>query len=143
MRSTIFASALLLALSGNLMAGQIYKWVDAQGVTHFGAQPPQGQAVETINTATPSTKAAPPAAAEPETAGETEQRDVEHKVRKQVAEENARRQQYCTTLRTNLAQLQNNPRVRIEEGGEVRRLSEEERQARILEAKQKIAENCD
>ncbi|WP_407582503.1 DUF4124 domain-containing protein, partial [Pseudomonas aeruginosa] len=24
------------------MAAPIYKWVDAEGVTHFGAQPPQG-----------------------------------------------------------------------------------------------------
>lgn len=39
MRSLIVAGSLLFALSGSVMAGQIYKWVDAQGVTHFGAQP--------------------------------------------------------------------------------------------------------
>lgn len=143
MRSTILASTLLLALSGSAMGGQIYKWVDAQGVTHFGAQPPQGQAVETLNTAAPPPRAAPAAPTEPQTSGEAEQRDIERKVKEQVAEETARRQQYCTTLRTNLAQLQNNPRVRVEEDGEVRRLSEEERQARISEARQKIAETCD
>lgn len=143
MRSTIFASVLLLALSGNTLAGQIYKWVDAHGVTHFGAQPPQGQPVETLNTATPPPKQAPAVAPETETSGEHEQLDIERKVKKQVAEENARRQQHCTTLRTNLAQLQNNPRVRVEEEGEVRRLNEEERQARILETQQKLKENCD
>lgn len=142
MRSTILASCLLLALSGSVMASQIYKWVDAQGVTHFGAQPPQGQAVEMLNTAAPP-KQAPAVPAEAETTGEAEQRDIERQVKKQVAEQEAQRQQYCTTLRTNLAQLQNNPRVRVEEEGEVRRLNEEERQARILEAKQKIAETCD
>jgi len=143
MRSTILAGCLLLALSGNVMAGQIYKWVDAQGVTHFGAQPPQDQAVEMLNTAAPPPKQAPVVPAETERAGEAEQRDIERQVKKQVAEQNAQRQQYCTTLRTNLAQLQNNPRVRVEEEGEVRRLNEEERQARILEAKRKIAETCD
>ncbi|MBA1261257.1 DUF4124 domain-containing protein [Stutzerimonas stutzeri] len=143
MRSTILAGCLLLALSGNVMAGQIYKWVDAQGVTHFGAQPPQDQAVEMLNTAAPPPKQAPVVPAETERTGEAEQRDIERQVKKQVAEQNAQRQQYCTTLRTNLAQLQNNPRVRVEEEGEVRRMNEEERQARILEAKRKIAETCD
>lgn len=143
MRSTILASGLLFALSSGVMAGQIYKWVDAQGVTHFGAQPPQGHAVETLNTAAPPPKQTPAAPVEAETSGESEQLDIERQVKKQVAEEKARRQQYCTTLRTNLAQLQNNPRVRVEEKGEVRRLDEEERQARIAEAKQKIAETCE
>lgn len=50
MRLTVLASGLALALCGNAMAAQVYKWVDAQGVTHFGAQPPQGQQVETVNT---------------------------------------------------------------------------------------------
>ncbi len=57
-------------------------------------------------------------------------------------EQEAERKRYCETLQTNLAQLQNNPRVRVEENGEVRRLKEEERQSRIAETKQKIEENC-
>lgn len=143
MRLTILAGGLLLALSSSVMAGQIYKWVDAQGVTHFGAQPPQGQSVEAINTATPApTPVAPePAAADP--SSETQQHEIDRKVKKQVAEQEAERQRYCITLRTNLAQLQNNPRVRVEEEGEVRRLNEEERQARIKETQQKIADTCD
>ena len=103
MRLMFLASGLMLALCGNAMAAQVYKWVDAQGVTHFGAQPPQGQ---------------------------------------QVAAQEAERKRYCETLRTNLAQLQNNPRVRVEENGETRRVTEEERQARISETRDKIAENC-
>ena len=146
MRLTILAGGLLLALSSSVMAGQVYKWVDAQGITHFGAQPPQGQSAETLNTATPPPR---PAAAEastpvePEPSGESEQRKIDRQVKQQVAEQEAERQRYCTTLRTNLAQLQNNPRVRMEEKGEVRRLNEEERQARISETQQKITETCD
>ena len=142
MRVTILAGSLLLALSSSVMAGQVYKWVDAQGVTHFGAQPPQGQTAETLNTAVAQPK---PAVAEtnvPEKSGESEQRDIDRKVKQQVAEQEAERQRYCTTLRTNLAQLQNNPRVRIEEEGGPRRLNEEERQERIGETKQKITETC-
>ena len=44
MRRMIITSSLLLAISATAMASQVYKWVDEQGVTHFSAQPPQGQA---------------------------------------------------------------------------------------------------
>ena len=43
MRHMILTGSLMLALSATAMAGQVYKWVDAQGVTHFSPQPPQGQ----------------------------------------------------------------------------------------------------
>lgn len=143
MRLTIFAGGLLLALSSSVMASHIYKWVDAQGVTHFGAQPPQGQPAEVLNTATPPPRPTPAESASPEPSAESEQRTIDRQVKKQVAEQEAERQRYCTTLRTNLSQLQNNPRVRVEEEGEVRRLKEEERQERIAETSKKIADTCD
>ncbi|EIK53103.1 hypothetical protein YO5_02718 [Stutzerimonas stutzeri TS44] len=139
----VIAGSLLLALSSSTMAAQVYKWVDAQGTTHFSAQPPQGQAAQTLNTATPPPK---PVAAEPKASENREplvdQEKIEHKVKQQVAEQEAERKRYCETLLTTLAQLQNNPRVRVEENGEVRRLKEEERQSRIAEAQQKIDEYC-
>lgn len=143
MRLTILAGSLLLALSSSGMASQVYKWVDAQGVTHFGAQPPQGQHAEALNTATPPPKTVESAPADAATTGDSEQRVIDRKVKKQVAEQEAERQHYCTTLRTNMAQLQNNPRVRMEEEGEMRRLNEEERQARISETQKKIGDTCD
>lgn len=142
MRFMFLAGGLLLALCGNVMAAQVYKWVDAQGVTHFGAQPPQGQQVETVNTVTAPAKSTtmPAPVAEDET--EVDQQSIDRKVKRQVAEQEAERKRYCETMRTNLAQLQNNPRVRVEEKGESRRITEEERQARIAETRDKIAENC-
>ncbi|MCJ0975503.1 DUF4124 domain-containing protein [Pseudomonas sp. PS1] len=141
MRSRILAGGLLLVLSGGVMAGQIYKWVDAQGVTHFGAQPPAGQAAESFSTATPVPK---PVSTPPAAGSETEpdQQAIDEKVKREVARQEADRKSYCTTLRTNLAQLENNPRVRIEEAGQLRRLGEEERQQRISETKQKISDTC-
>jgi hypothetical protein len=142
MRFRFLAGGLLLALCGNVMAAQVYKWVDAQGVTHFGAQPPQGQQVETVNTVTAPAK--PTVTPEPSPQNETEvdQSSIDRKVKQQVAAQEAERKVYCETMRTNLAQLQNNPRVRVEDNGETRRLTEEERQARISETRDKIAENC-
>ncbi|EHY75957.1 hypothetical protein PstZobell_00792 [Stutzerimonas stutzeri ATCC 14405 = CCUG 16156] len=144
MRFMFLAGGLLLALCGNVMAAQVYKWVDAQGVTHFGAQPPQGQQVETVNTVTAPAKPAakPDTSAPDETGSEADQNSIDRKVKQQVAAQEAERKRYCESMRTNLAQLQNNPRVRVEDNGETRRVTEEERQARIAETRDKIAEHC-
>ena len=61
MRMMLLTACLLASLSPMSMAGQIYKWVDAQGVTHFGAQPPQGVEATTVGkSAPPSPKPAAP-----------------------------------------------------------------------------------
>ena len=146
MRRMMITSSLLLAMSATAMASQVYKWVDAQGVTHFSAQPPQGQDADSINTATPPPK---PAVAEEKKAAPTfesiadpEQAAIDEKVKQDVAAKEVERKKYCVDVRTNLAQLQNNPRLRMEVDGELRRLSEEERQSRISETQKSIAENC-
>jgi len=145
MRRMMITSSLLLAMSATAMAGQVYKWVDAQGVTHFSAQPPQGQNATSINTATPPAK---PAVKEKKSAptfesiADPEQAAIDEKVKKEVAAKEVERKKYCEDVRTNLAQLQNNPRLRTEVDGEMRRLSEEERQTRISEAQKAIADNC-
>jgi hypothetical protein len=146
MRRMIITSSLLLAMSASAMASQVYKWVDSKGVTHFGAQPPQGQEATSINTAAPQPK---PVMAEEKKAAPTfesiadpEQAAIDQKVKQDIAAKEVERKKYCADVRTNLAQLQNNPRVRVEVAGEVRRLDEEERQSRISEAQKSISENC-
>ncbi|ALN18103.1 DUF4124 domain-containing protein [Ectopseudomonas mendocina] len=143
MRHMILTGTLMLALSTAAMASQVYKWVDDKGVTHFGAQPPQGQQATTINTAAPPPRPAPSEQAPSiEEQLDPEQAAIDKKVKEDVAKQEAERKQYCENARTNLAQLENNPRLRIEDGGEVRRLDENERQERITELKKSIAENC-
>jgi len=141
MRIMVLAGSLLLALGGNAMAAQVYKWVDAQGVTHFSAQPPQGQQAESVATPSASPAAPTPPARQPRDARD-EQDLIDRKVRQEVAEQEAELRRYCETARTTLAQLQNNPRLRVEENGQARRLGEEERQARIAQAQQNIKEHC-
>ncbi|MNG39325.1 hypothetical protein D3C84_1273570 [compost metagenome] len=63
-------------------------------------------------------------------------------MKKQVAEQQAQLKVFCEQARTNLAQLQNNPRIREEIDGEMRRLTDETRQERISEAQKQIADNC-
>ncbi|MGI1054030.1 DUF4124 domain-containing protein, partial [Pseudomonas aeruginosa] len=88
----------------------------------------------------PPSTPAPPIQQKP---ADPEQKAIDDKVKQQVAKEEAERKQFCEETRNNLAQLKNNPRVRVDEGkGELRRLGEEERQERIAKAEKAIQENC-
>ncbi|CAI8976982.1 DUF4124 domain-containing protein [Pseudomonas sp. fls2-241-R2A-110] len=136
MRTFIMVSLLISPLC---MAGQIYKWVDAQGVTHFDAQPPQGEEVTTV--VTPSSPSGKPVTPSHSTAI-GDQQAIDKTVKKQVAEQQAQLKVFCNQARTNLAQLQNNPRLREEVDGEMRRLNDEQRQERISEAQKQIEKNC-
>lgn len=134
---TFFMVSLLI--SPLCMAGQIYKWVDAQGVTHFDAQPPQGQEATTV--VTPSSPAGKPSTP-PRGHAIGDQQAIDKTVKKQVAEQQAQLKVFCEQARTNLAQLQNNPRVREDVDGEMRRLTDQQRQERITEAQKQIGDNC-
>jgi hypothetical protein len=145
MRSQLVAVGLLMALSPLAMAGQIYKWVDAQGVTHFDAQPPAGQKVTPVDTVKPVPAPEPdrPYQGTVDSAGgDAEQRRIDKQVKAQVVDQEARRKEFCTTARTNLAQLRNNPRIRQEVDGEFKRMTEPERQAKIEEVQAVIGEQC-
>jgi hypothetical protein len=145
MRRMMILGSLLLTLNTTAMASQVYKWVDDKGVTHFGANPPQGQAATSVNTVIAQPKAAAKAAAPTPAqgnSGEAEQKVIDAKVKQQVAEQAAERKKYCETVRTNLAQLQNNPRLLTEINGEQVRLGEDQRQAKIADAQKAIKENC-
>lgn len=140
MRMNLLAASLLLALSSSAMAGQIYKWVDAQGQTHFDAQPPQGQDVTKIAPAPAPPATAPKPA--PATAPNAAQDAADTQVKKQVAEQEVKLKAFCDSSRTNLAQLRNNPRVRENVEGELRRMTEEQRQTRITEMEKTIKQYC-
>lgn len=141
MRAMVIKVSLLLLLSTSALAGQIYKWVDAQGVTHFDAQPPAGQNATPIETKTPPAPASAPQG-NPPSGNDAKQKAADAAVKQEISEAQQRTDEYCDQARTNLAQLTNNPRVRQELNGEMRRLSEDERQAKITETKAAIADNC-
>ncbi|WP_260962656.1 DUF4124 domain-containing protein [Pseudomonas citri] len=140
MRTFLLTASLLVGLSPTCMAGQVYKWVDAQGVTHFGAQPPQGTEATTVISPAPSN--AKPSASPPSGGVIGDQKTIDRQVKKQIVEQEAQLKVFCEQARTNLAQLQNNPRVREDVEGEMRRLTEEERRQRIEETRKQIEENC-
>jgi hypothetical protein len=139
MRALLLTASLLMGLSSLSMAAPIYKWVDAQGVTHFDAQPPSGQqATVVVTPSPPALKSTPPS----NTGTIGDQQAIDKNVKKQVAEQQAELKVFCEQARTNLAQLQNNPRLREEVEGELRRLDDVQRQERIGETQKQIKENC-
>lgn len=140
---TLFAGLLLSGIAC-AQAATIYKWTDSQGQVHFGSQPPVGYDSERITTRSRnSTTAAEPAGTQ-DTHQETgeSQKEIDARVRREVAREQAELKAFCTDMRTRLSQLKNNPRLLAEVDGEMVRLSEEERQRRIGEAEDKISEFC-
>jgi len=139
MRTFFLSASLLAGLSPLCLAAQIYTWVDAQGVTHFDAQPPQDQQATTLVTPSPPS-GQPTLPARSGTIGD--QQAIDKDVKKQVAEQQAQLKAFCEQARTNLAQLKNNPRLREEMEGEMRRLDDTQRQERIIETQKQIADNC-
>lgn len=139
MRMIFLTASLLVGLSPICMAAQVYKWVDAQGVTHFGSQPPQDAEATTVIKSSPSVTKPP---APPSGGVIGDQKAIDKEVKKQIAEQEAQLKAFCEQARTNLAQLQNNPRVREDVEGEMRRLNDEERRQRIEETRKQIDEHC-
>lgn len=143
MRRSILTGSLLLALSGQLMAASpIYQWLDADGQPHFGAQPPQGVQSTLVKAGSAKPKPVPAATPVKPAATEDPQAAIDAKVKQDVARQQVDQQKRCESLRTNLAQLQNNPRISVEDNGQVRRLGEDERQARIAQTQKSIQDEC-
>src|SRR5262245_2517496 len=110
MHRMILAGSLLLVVGTSAMASQVYKWVDAQGVTPFGAQPPEGQAATTVNTSVPKprpplprldSEQPRPEAKSPKSEPVGDQKAIDEKVKAKVASQEADRRKYCETVRTN------------------------------------------
>ncbi len=143
MHRMILTGSLLLALSASAMAGQIYKWVDAQGNTHFGAQPPEGQQAAEVNPNISQPKVAAPAPPKlDDSKKDTEQEQLDQDAREAAAKQEKERKTFCEETRKDLAQMKANPRLRINDNGETRRLTEEERQERMAKSEASIKENC-
>lgn len=134
-------AALLLCLAAQpLLAGNIYRWVDAQGQVHYGETPPSGvQAESRAGAKTPPRAAAspvPPPAAPPAAVKPEEKKPTE------TAEAKAKR---CEEARTRVAFLEEKTAYRLmirEADGSEARMTEEQFQERLGQANKTISEAC-
>ena len=128
-----------------------YTWVDGDGVVNYSEHNPQGFDARFITRSQrfgyqsdePLEQEAPEQAA---TAAE-EERDIDVEIATQKAridkEIAAAKKSNCNIGKLNLAQLQNYNRIKVQDDdGQIRVLTEEEKQSRIDKAKTTIRENC-
>ncbi len=142
---SVFLAILAFTAAGAAAEG-VYKWVDAQGQSHFGSAPPPGVKSERINT---QSSAATPAPAE-QGRGWQEQLDLSNQRRQQKNEQDqqaAKRQQEndrrCQSARYALDSLQRGgARYHINDRGEREYLDDSERQAARDAAAQRVATYC-
>lgn len=151
MKSFIIATlSTVICISSNaVLAGKIYKWTDAEGNVHYGSEKPADADAEKMKVDTGKTGVDRGAEAldklkqqEDDEAerikeeGIPEQPPVPSLPMKEVKKR-------CQAARQNLATIQSRGQMRErDEKGEVRYLSEEEKQRRIKTAKQQVREYC-
>ncbi|WP_444918947.1 DUF4124 domain-containing protein [Microbulbifer sp. JMSA003] len=150
--------ALLIAVTATTaQADGIYKWVDENGVVHYGEQPPGDTQVHVIKKPKPERYknwekqndiVAPsenPTAPLKFSRAKQDQEDIlRQKTQAQINKaEAAMRSKLCKAHQKDLSTLTTNTRITaVDENGNHRRLSEEERQDRISKARKGVQENC-
>jgi hypothetical protein len=131
------------------VSAEIYKWTDASGEVQYSQVPPPG------GVKTEKIQGARPPADNPDVVNEALQKQVdamnktnaekakkdkEKEMEKELAATNKGN---CVTAQDNLIKLEEGGRRRyLTANGEVKRFSEEERQARISAAKEEIEKYC-
>jgi len=133
---------------------QIYRWVDENGVVHFGDQKPSNTEAEMVtvekHTSTgvpsPSESDSPYAspALEPEPSAAQKIRDERAKKRAEATERQRVIDEACAQRRTIVSQLEPSTRVMVRlEDGTVSRMDDNVRLETLNEAKSYITQNCE
>jgi len=143
----IFSSGITVAKN------EVYRWVDENGVVHFGDRPDGNSDAEAVkidenssHNITPVTN--PPSATaneqlEPEPSYAQQQRDEREKKRKENAEKKAAMTAMCESQHQLVAALEPSTRVIVEQqDGSTSRMDDNDRLERLGAAKTFIAENC-
>jgi len=149
----VFITAFLIWVPDTLAEDEIYRWVDKDGVVHFGNRPPENGVAESVsipqsasvNTQVPAN---PPAndAGQPEKPPPSlaqQLRDERAEARQKKEERDKVISEACAQRRTLVSQLEPSTRVMVQlEDGTVSRLDDNVRLETLNEAKTYIANNC-
>ncbi len=139
-------SLIVLATLSPIITADAYKWIDAEGNTHYGdSPPPDNVTAEQIK---------PPPGADTEAAQKqlrekqqqaqerSEQRAETEQKSAEMAREQAEKTEKCAAATKRLASYQR-PRVnKVKADGSLRRIPEEERQAEIKKSRDYIDQFC-
>ncbi|MBA2410057.1 MAG: DUF4124 domain-containing protein [Gammaproteobacteria bacterium] len=146
-RQIAVAGGMLLFLSTAGAETKVYKWTDEEGKVHYTQTPPAGADTTTIKLAPPPVSAGQPDERLIKQLEDFEQRrqarDASRQDQAEMKNTNKIRADNCTQAQENLVTLESHGQVTLKEGDSYRKLSEEERQAKISEAQGHIKEFCD
>jgi hypothetical protein len=132
---------------------EIYRWVDENGVVHFGDRPPANAEADQVsiqtskisNTAPPSdsNSADPYASSASEPSVAQQLRDARAEKRAEAAEKEKIVAEACAQRRTIVSQLEPSTRVMVQlEDGTVARMDDDVRLETLNEANAYISANC-
>jgi hypothetical protein len=125
---------------------QVYRWVDEKGVTHYGAQPPQGAKAREVEDklANPPGSAPPPAEDWQDKDRQFRQRQIETgAAEEKKAQDAERRRTMCNEQRDLLARLKGAGRTyRLDEKGERVYQDDSERENAIARQEKIVAQYC-
>ncbi|MDE2089883.1 MAG: DUF4124 domain-containing protein [Gammaproteobacteria bacterium] len=142
-RTCSLAVMALLALGAYTRAqADIYKWVDTNGLTHYSEEPPSTGKYQVIQSAPPAP--ANPAGAAPAQAQPAKPAAPQPQANAQLSP--AAQKQHaenCLRAKQTLGILETRSHIlATDASGQQVRLTEEQRQAKITEIKQKLAKYC-
>jgi len=148
MRHFIAALACSIALaSAPLMADTtILKWVDANGVTHFGAEPPKNVKAEEVKPRVYAPNAPEPAQEKASmTSTDGKPKDTPAEKPKEMLTISAEQiAAQCKDAQSRLQQLESSPRLMTRAAdGAMQRVPEEERQTMIADERARVQEYCE
>jgi hypothetical protein len=146
---TIYLATFALMATDAMAKDSVYRWVDDQGVVHFGDKPSRTTETEVVDIPEQQVTAAPaptktttiPPVKEPSYA--QQQRDERRKSREEAAEIQQAVDAGCAQRRQIVAQLEPSTRVMTEDkDGNIIRMDDDERLEMLDEAKAYIAKKC-
>ncbi|MEJ2344349.1 MAG: DUF4124 domain-containing protein [Gammaproteobacteria bacterium] len=146
-KSLLAVTALLLLLAPALGVAAAYKWVDQDGVTHYGSQPPTGQPSQEIKPPPPPPSGTGQAAQQFNS--QVDAVDKRLKDRNKQEQEAARKAQKqrtqadnCRKAREQLHLLQTRNRIQVSAGGTVHTMTTEERATTVDKLQRYLDKNC-
>jgi hypothetical protein len=139
--------ALLLAMVPAMAnATVVYKWTDADGVTHFGDRQPTGTQAEQISVRSGQSNLVNSNSSAQQQLNELEQRQraasEESRAFDAAATRQAQRKTNCDAAQQNLEIISNNSRIRITENGEQRFLTPDEISRQKQTYEDIVEQNC-
>ena len=145
----VLVTAFMTWAPDTLAEDEVYRWVDNNGVVHFGDRPPEDGVAESVSIPQSAVVSAETTAndaektAEPQPSVAQQLRDERAAARQEREAKAEVTDEMCQQARDVVTQLEPSPRVNVtHEDGTVTRMDDGDRLETLGKAKAFVAENC-